>query len=166
LSHIFQIREYEEGDSEKVFHFLYDILVNEFNISLDFNNLDSDLLDIRNHYNKDDGECFWIVELKNNSQIIGTVALRKLKESKFSDTSDFAELKRMFLSKEYRGQGIGQQMLETALNFAKKVGYSKVFLYSSKDLTDSRKLYLKNGFGDIQPYNNDNRADVFMIKNL
>lgn len=150
----------------KVFHFLYDILVNEFNISLDFNNLDSDLLDIRNHYNKDDGECFWIVELKNNSQIIGTVALRKLKESKFSDTSDFAELKRMFLSKEYRGQGIGQQMLETALNFAKKVGYSKVFLYSSKDLTDSRKLYLKNGFGDIQPYNNDNRADVFMIKNL
>lgn len=166
MSHIFQIREYEEGDSEKVFHFLYDILVNEFNISLDFNNLDSDLLDIRNHYNKDDGECFWIVELKNNSQIIGTVALRKLKESKFSDTSDFAELKRMFLSKEYRGQGIGQQMLETALNFAKKVGYSKVFLYSSKDLTDSRKLYLKNGFGDIQPYNNDNRADVFMIKNL
>jgi len=151
---------------KKVFHFLYDILVNEFNISLDFNNLDSDLLDIRNHYNKDDGECFWIVELKNNSQIIGTVALRKLKESKFSDTSDFAELKRMFLSKEYRGQGIGQQMLETALNFAKKVGYSKVFLYSSKDLTDSRKLYLKNGFGDIQPYNNDNRADVFMIKNL
>ena len=166
MSHIFQIREYEEGDSEKVFHFLYDILVNEFNISLDFNNLDSDLLDIRNHYNKDDGECFWIVELKNNSQIIGTVELRKLKESKFSDTSDFAELKRMFLSKEYRGQGIGQQMLETALNFAKKVGYSKVFLYSSKDLTDSRKLYLKNGFGDIQPYNNDNRADVFMIKNL
>jgi GNAT superfamily N-acetyltransferase len=166
LSHIFQIREYEEGDSEKVFHFLYDILVNEFNISLDFNNLDSDLLDIRNHYNKDDGECFWIVELKNNSQIIGTVALRKLKESKFSDTSDFAELKRMFLSKEYGGQGIGQQMLETALNFAKKVGYSKVLLYSSKDLTDSRKLYLKNGFGDIQPYNNDNRADVFMIKNL
>lgn len=166
MSHIFQIREYEEGDSEKVFHFLYDILVNEFNISLDFNNLDSDLLDIRNHYNKDDGECFWIVELKNNSQIIGTVALRKLKESKFSDTSDFAESKRMFLSKECREQGIGQQMLETALNFAKKVGYSKVFLYSSKDLTDSRKLYLKNGFGDIQPYNNDNRADVFMIKNL
>jgi hypothetical protein len=57
-------------------------------------------------------------------------------------------------------------MLGTVLNFAKKAGYSKVFLYSSKDLTDSRKLYIKNGFVDIQPYNNDHRADVFMIKNL
>ena len=55
-------------------------------------------------------------------------------------------------------------MLETALNFAKKVGYSKVLLYSSKDLKDSRKLYIKNGFVDIQPYNNDHRADVFMEK--
>jgi hypothetical protein len=48
----------------------------------------------------------------------------------------------------------------------KKAGYSKVFLYSSKDLMESRKLCIKNGFVDIQPYNNDHRGDVFMIKNL
>ena len=147
-------------------HFLSNILTNEFNIALDFDNQDSDLLDIENHYCKDEGGCFWIVELKGKSQIIGTVAIRKLKESVFTDTSNFAELKRMFLSKQYRGQGIGQQMLDTALDFAKKAGYSKIFLYSSNDFKASRKLYLKNGFVDILRYNNDYRADVFMEKKL
>jgi GNAT superfamily N-acetyltransferase len=107
---------------------------------------------------------FWIVELKDNNKIIGTVAIRKVIESVFVDTSNFAELKRMFLSKQYRGQGIGQQMLNMALDYAKKNGYSKILLYSSKDLVVSRHLYLKNGFVDIPRYNNDPRADVFMEK--
>lgn len=55
-------------------------------------------------------------------------------------------------------------MLDTALDFAKKNGYSKILLYSSKDLVVSRHLYLKNGFVDIPRYNNDPRADVFMEK--
>jgi GNAT superfamily N-acetyltransferase len=166
MSLIFRIREYKEEDSENVFYFLSDILANEFNITLDFDNLDSDLLNIRHHYNRDDGGCFWIVKLKDNSQIIGTVAMRKLKESKFVDANNFAELKRMFLSKQYRGQGIGQQMLDTALDYAKKAGYSKIFLYSSQELKVSRYLYLKNRFMDIPCYNKDPRADVFMKKVL
>ena len=32
---------------------------------------------------------------QSNSQIIGTVAIRKLKESVFADTNNFAELKRI-----------------------------------------------------------------------
>ena len=48
----------------------------------------------------------------------------------------------------------------------KKTGYSRIFLYSSKDLTVSRHLYLKNGFVDIVRYNNDPRADIFMEKRL
>jgi GNAT superfamily N-acetyltransferase len=166
LSQIYRIREYRKDDSKNVFYFLYDLLVNEFNIKLDFDDLDSDLLDIGNHYCRDEDGCFWIVELKDNNQIIGTFAIRRLKESVYTDTNNYAELKRMFLAKQYRGKGIGQQMLETSQNFAKKAGYSKVLLYSSKDLTDSRKLYIKNGFVDIQPYNDDHRADVFMEKIL
>ena len=121
------------------------MIVNEFNITLDFNNLDSDLLHIKQHY-KDNGGCFWIVERIDNYQIIGTVAIRKL-EQLISTTAtntdetmllmlaaaNAAELKRMFLLKPYRGLGIGQQMLDTALNFARNSGYSKILLYSSKD---------------------------------
>ncbi|HEY0579734.1 MAG TPA: GNAT family N-acetyltransferase [Candidatus Nitrosocosmicus sp.] len=172
----YRIREYNNDDSEDVLHFISDMIVNEFDITLDFDNLDSDLLQINQHY-KDNGGCFWIVERIDNYQIIGTVAIRKLEQlvSTTANTIDgdddvantaAAELKRMFLLKPYRGLGIGQQMLDTALNFAKKSGYSKILLYSSKTLTVSRSLYLKNGFVDIPRYNDDHRADIFMGKKL
>ena len=172
----YRIREYNNDDSEDVLHFISDMIVNEFDITLDFDNLDSDLLYIKHHY-KDNGGCFWIVERIDNYQIIGTVAIRKLEQlvSTTANTIDgdddvantaAAELKRMFLLKPYRGLGIGQQMLDTALNFAKKSGYSKILLYSSKTLTVSRSLYLKNGFVDIPRYNDDHRADIFMGKKL
>ena len=76
----------------------------------------------------------------DSHQIIGTVAIRKLKEyililfNYYLYYCYICELKRMFLSKHYRGLGIGQQMLDTAFDFAKKTGYSKILLYSSKDL--------------------------------
>src|ERR687889_285040 len=130
----YRMREYMEDDSQNVFNFLLDILTNEFKIVLDFENLDSDLLHIQQHYNKDDGGCFWIVERYDKHQIIGTVAIRKLRYY-MSDTTNLttnsAELKRMFLSKPYRGLGIGQQMLDSVLDFAKKVGYFNILLYSS-----------------------------------
>lgn len=164
----YRIREYNNDESESVLHFISDMLVNEFGIALGFHDQDSDLLHIKQHYNKNDGGCFWVIERIDNYQIIGTVAIRKLNQFPITPTVTAAacELKRMFLSKPYRGVGIGQQLLETALNFAKKAGYSKIFLYSSKDLTISRNLYLKNGFIDIPRYNNDHRADVFMEKKL
>jgi GNAT superfamily N-acetyltransferase len=171
----YRIREYNNDDSEDVLHFISDMIVNEFNITLDFDKLDSDLIHLKQHY-KDNGGCFWIVERIDNYQIIGTVAIRNLAQlvSTTTTTTDdddvanapAAELKRMFLLKPYRGLGIGQQMLDTALNFAKKSGYSKILLYSSKTLTASRSLYLKNGFVDIPRYNDDHRADIFMGKKL
>jgi GNAT superfamily N-acetyltransferase len=158
-----------DSDSENILHFISDMLVNEFGITLDFDGLDSDLLHIKQHYNRHDGGCFWVVERIDNYQTIGTFAIRKPKQlitATTNDDTDSCELKRMFLSKPYRGLGIGQQMLKIALNFAKSQNCSKVLLYSSGDLADSRKLYLKNGFMDIPRYNDDPRANVFMRKNL
>ena len=74
--------------------FVSDILVDEFNIAIDFNYLESDLLDIKSHYNKNDGSCFWVVESKNDSQIIDIVAIRRLKGFTFDESS--AELEIIF----------------------------------------------------------------------
>jgi putative acetyltransferase len=156
----FKVRVFHRRDQEKIIKLVSDILVNEFRFKLEFDSLDSDILHIKEHYSKSNGGCFWVAESTNN-QIVGTTAIRNLKH--FAST---CELKRMYVLKEFRGLGIGKKMLDTALDFAKSFGYSRVVLDSSKYLHIARILYLKKGFVDISRYNDNYRADVFMEKKL
>jgi ribosomal protein S18 acetylase RimI-like enzyme len=165
LSKAFKIRAFHRNDSERVIRLISDIIVNEFNFKLDFNTLDSDILDIEENYNKSDGGCFWVAESvdDNNRQqkIVGTTAVRNLKQ--FEST---CELKRMYVLKEFRRLGLGQKLLDIAVGYAKNVGYSKMVLDSSSNLYAARALYLKKGFFDIPRYNDNYRADVFMERKL
>jgi putative acetyltransferase len=156
-----EIRLYRKSDSKRVLNLISDIIVNEFKFRLDCNHLDSDLMCIEEHYNKLDGGCFWIAEEIIDKQIIGTAAIRNLKQ--YAST---CELKRMYVVKEYRRLGIGQKLLDTAIDLAKRIGYIRIVLDSSKNLQAARALYLKNGFVDIARYNDNHRADIFMEKNL
>lgn len=156
-----EIRLYRKSDSEKVRNLISDIIVNEFKFRLECNRLDCDLMCIEEHYNKSDGGCFWIAEEIIDKQIIGTAAIRNLKQ--YAST---CELKRMYLVKEYRRLGIGQKLLDTAVDFAKRIGYIRIVLDSSKNLEAARALYLKNGFVDIARYNDNHRADIFMERSL
>jgi GNAT superfamily N-acetyltransferase len=163
----FKVRVFNETDSERAIKLISDIIVNEFNFKLDPDNLDSDIICIEEHYKESDGGCFWVAESikiydnRNYHQIIGTIAIRNLKQ--FEST---AELKRMYVSRQFRKLGIGQKMLETAIDFAKGFGYKRIVLDSSKYLDAARILYVKNGFVDVPRYNDNYRADVFMEKKL
>ena len=129
--------------------------------------MDSDIVCIEGHYKKSDGGCFWVAESienydnRNNHQIIGTIAIRNLKQ--FDST---AELKRMYVSRQFRQLGIGHKMLDIAIDCAKGFDYTRIVLDSSKYLHAARILYLKKGFVDIPRYNNNYRVDVFMEKKL
>jgi GNAT superfamily N-acetyltransferase len=166
LSQGIRIRVFQGGDSEKVKEFISDIIVNEFKFKLEFDTLDSDILNIEEIYNKSDRGCFWVAEsIDNNNiqrqKIVGTTAVRNLKQ--FEST---CELKRMYVLNEFRRLGLGQKLLDIAIDFAKSVGYSRMVLDSSKMLHAARALYLKKGFADIPKYNDNYRADVFMEKRL
>lgn len=166
MSQGIRIRVFQRGDSEEVKEFISDIIINEFKFKLEFDTLDSDILAIEEIYNKSDRGCFWVAEsiAVNNIQrqkIVGTTAVRNLKQ--FEST---CELKRMYVLKEFRQLGLGQKLLDIAIDFAKRVGYSRMVLDSSKMLHVARALYLKKGFVDIPKYNDNYRADVFMEKKL
>jgi putative acetyltransferase len=161
-----KIRVFQRNDSEKVIELISDIIVNEFNFKLEFDTLDSDILAIEEMYNKSSGGCFWVAEDidDNNIQrqkIVGTTAVRNLKQ--FEST---CELKRMYVLNEFRRLGLGQKLLDIAIDFARSVGYSRMVLDSSKTLCAARALYLKKGFVDIPKYNDNYRADVFMERKL
>jgi hypothetical protein len=46
-------------------------------------------------------------------------------------------------------------MLDIAIDFAKRFGYKRIVLDSSKYLYAARFLYLKKGFVDVSRYNNN-----------
>ncbi len=154
----------EEKDSQQVLALVSDIMVNEFHFKLELQEggLDSDLLHIKEHYNNSKSSgCFWVAEDNNDNRIVGTTGIRKLDQFHHQPP---CELKRMYVSKPYRRLGIAQRMLDTAIEFARAAGYSRMVLDSSRWLTAARSLYLKNGFVDIERYNDNHRADVFMQK--
>jgi ribosomal protein S18 acetylase RimI-like enzyme len=161
LYQAFKIRAFHRNDFEGVIRLVSDIIVNEFNFKLEFNTLDSDILDIEENYNKSDGGSFWVAESVDDhnkqQKIVGTTAVRNLKKFEFT-----CELKRMYVLKEFRRLGLGQKLLDIAVGYAKSVGYSKMVLDSSRNLQAARALYLKKGFVDIPRYNDNYRADVFM----
>ena len=152
------IRIFQDRDSKQVLRLVSDIIINEFHFSLQLEEggLDSYLLHIEQHYNKTGG-CFWVAI--DGDKLVGTTGVRKL-------TRTTCELKRMYVLEQNRRLGIGQEMLEAAIKFARSAGYSRMVLDSSKWLIAARSLYIKNGFVDTEKYNNNYRADVFMQKEL
>ena len=102
-------------------------------------------------------DSFWC--LLADSDVIGSVGLKKI-----DDTT--AELKALYLSKEFRGMGLGQRLMDTALSFAKEKGYGRVVLDSMAQYTHALKLYEKSGFTRTDRYNDNERADIFMEKIL
>jgi len=95
----------------------------------------------------------------DGDKVIGTVALKRISD-------DTAELKALYLDKDYRGQGLGSQLTKTVIDEAKKLGYKSIVLDSMKQYRDARRLYEKYGFKDCERYNDNAYADVFMSLEL
>jgi len=78
-----------------------------------------------------------------------------------------AELKRLFVLKEYRGYKIGITLLELAIDIAKKINYKKIRLDTLPTMTQALNLYRSFGFYEIPPYRfNPIKGTIFMEKEL
>jgi len=79
---------------------------------------------------------------------------------------DFAEIKRMWVSEDVRGQGIGRRILAALEDRAREAGHSVVRLDSNGALPDAHALYRRNCYADIARYNDNPYAHVWFEKNL
>ncbi|EFJ51150.1 hypothetical protein VOLCADRAFT_87940 [Volvox carteri f. nagariensis] len=71
--------------------------------------------------------------------IIGHVALER-------KSWKLAELRRMSVLKQYAGQGVGGQLLETLVQHARDVGFRELVLYTSGMQPAARRLYERGGW--------------------
>lgn len=148
---MFEIKEYSADMKDKVLVFLSKVFI-ESGKSFEPEGRHCAFADIGRHF-----AGFWC--LFRNDDVIGTVAVKKL-----SDTD--CELKGLYVYKEFHGMGLGRKLAETAVDFARSKGFDKILLDTISTYEKAIRLYEKMGFRCIERYNSNERADVFMMKEL
>ncbi len=136
---------------------LFQEYANSLNISLAFQKFEEELKSIHSMYGSPTGCLLLVYE---NDQAIACAAYRKIGEG-------VCELKRMYIKPNYRGKGIGQQLLDLLCDRAKLNGYTTMRLDTLDTMLPAIKLYSNNGFYSIDPYyHNPNQGVVYMEKSL
>jgi ribosomal protein S18 acetylase RimI-like enzyme len=136
---------------------LFQEYANSLNISLAFQNFDEELNIINSMYGSPTG-CLLLVY--DNELPVACAAYRKIGE-------DICELKRMYIKPDYRGKGIGQEIMNILCTRSKLNGYRLMRLDTLDTMTPAIKLYSNNGFYTIEAYyHNPNEGVVYMEKSL
>ena len=82
---------------------------------------------------------------EDEGTIVGCVALRPLSD-------DTCEMKRMFVSADCHGKGVGVMLGQAIVQAAKDLGYRTMFLDTGPKQIEAQALYHKLGFHDVAPY--------------
>ena len=79
------------------------------------------------------------------------------------------ELVKMYLGAAARGKGLGWQLIEQCLAFAREYGYRQVYLETFPELQKAMSIYEKHGFYYLDgPMGNTGHygCSIWMLKNL
>lgn len=104
------------------------------------------------------GQIFVALE---NGSVVGTCAVVPQGRGEF-------ELVKLAVAPSVQGRGIGMQLVEASVNFARQRGAERITLLSSSRLGPALRLYERAGFkyAPLPSTNPYETADVHMILNL
>ncbi len=114
----------------------------ELEIDLDFQDFEEELTKLPGKYGPPDGLLI-LAYLKEKA--VGCIALRKI-------SKEICEMKRLYVKKEYRGLGIGRELVNILIKEAKRLDYKFMRLDTIPSLKKAQNLYESFGFYDIEPY--------------
>jgi putative acetyltransferase len=145
------IRPYRPADHEQLMRFLERVLTD---LGFEFlpDGKDLDVRDLEDVYLRDRGS-FHVVEA--DGRISGSVGVRPL-------AADAAELKRLYLAPELRGRGIGRSLCTAAIEDARRLGYRRLRLDTTRRSPAAIALFRTLGFQEIPRYNSNPDAEIFM----
>lgn len=107
--------------------------------------------------------AYFVVE--KEGKILGGAGIAPLA----GEDPSICELQKMYFSLASRGLGLGKQMMDTCLAFAKENNYSLCYLETLPYMKAAQKLYLKSGFDYIDgPMGNTGHTscNVWLTKSL
>ena len=127
-------------------------------VDLCFQNFEAELAQLPGDYESPRGA---LLVAKVNGEIAGCCALRPLDSVDYAEAS---EMKRLFIRPGFRGLGLGRQLVEAILDFARQTGYACVLLDTLSDMEAARELYENLGFEKIPPYYYNPLAGAHYLK--
>jgi GNAT superfamily N-acetyltransferase len=127
-------------------------------IDLCFQNFDQELANLPGEYIPPAGRLLLAYE---ESRLAGCIALRRIDDG-------ICEMKRLFLRGQFRGRGLGRQLIEAIIGEAKQSGYERMRLDTlPPKMDDAIALYRSYGFKQTAAYyDNPVAGAIFMELDL
>jgi GNAT superfamily N-acetyltransferase len=118
----------------------------ELNLNFDINDIVKQGVDISmNEFYKflpPEG-CLFLCMFEN--QIVGLASMRKIDQN-------IGEIKRMYVRPEFRGKGLGKELLERLIKEAHDFEFFRLRLDTAPFMKEAQGLYKSIGFIEIEPY--------------
>ena len=90
---------------------------------------------------------------------LGCAGLRLLPDA-------IGEVTRLYVRPEARGRGVGERLMRELEARARGLGVRVLRMDTRRDLTEAQRLYLRVGYEDAAPFNDEPYADRWFAKTL
>lgn len=135
----FSFRLIEKKDNPAIAKIMRDVLT-EFNATHPGTAFHDPELDRMYETYAEERAAYWVIEM--DGQIVGGGGYSPLR----GGDGTVMELQKMYFTKETRGMGLGQSLIEMALAEGAKAGYQGCYLETLEHMYGARKLYERMGF--------------------
>jgi N-acetylglutamate synthase-like GNAT family acetyltransferase len=129
------IRPAKQSDAPQIIKLIGEVWA-EYDCVLDTNVEEQYLLTPAQYFHAYNGE-FWVVE--ENDEMIATGALQM-------NSATTAELKSLYVHRDFRRHGLGQTLTEMAMDLAREKGAREMIMWSDTRFTRAHRLYERLGF--------------------
>jgi putative acetyltransferase len=112
------------------------------NIDMSFQDFDNEMAQIDSKYSMPNG-MLWVAQ--EAETLIGCVGFKHL-------DSATAEVKRLYVQPAFRGQQLGDKLMQIVVDTTRQLGYQRLVLDTVPQTVAAQALYLRMGFKPIAPY--------------
>lgn len=150
-----EIRQADDAASVELARTLFREYETWLGLDLCFQGFEGELRELPGKYSPPDGR---LVVAYADGKPAGCGALRQIEPG-------ISEMKRIFVRDEFRGSGLGRQLIADIIEFARSRGYSSIRLdtYPPK-MGKAVAIYRSLGFHEIEPYYDNPHSDVLFLE--
>lgn len=156
-----QIKPARTPSNLRTTQYLFTAYANSLKVDLAYQDFATELANLPGAYAPPRGELLLAVSPSVGSQVLGCVCLRPI------PPDGCCEMKRLYVSPEGRGQGLGRALVEAVVSVAGRMGYQVMRLDTLPTMVEAVALYQSMGFRAVEPYyNSPVEGTVFLEREL